>query len=147
MDLKGRKQVIIGGVAMLGLGYALLSLFPLVLPVQAFYMIVDGIAFGIFTVAFISLVWGDISNGERGEKFYAVGNIPVPMAIMLSLLISPWLTTLSLSGTFSLASFFIFLAIIPLFLAPELLPERALRKRELRKYVEKVKKAVGRGEA
>lgn len=147
MDLKGRKQVIIGGMVMLGLGYALLSLFPFIPPVQAFYMIVDGIAFGIFTVAFISVVWGDMSNGERGEKFYALGNIPVPMAIMLSLLISPWLTTLSLSGTFSLASFFIFLAIIPIFFAPELLPERVLKKRELREYVKKVKTAVGRGEA
>lgn len=147
MDLKGRKQVIIGGMVMLGLGYALLSLFPFIPPVQAFYMIVDGIAFGIFTVAFISVVWGDMSNGERGGKFYALGNIPVPMAIMISLFISPWLTTLSLSGTFSLASFFIFLAIIPIFFAPELLPERALKRRELRKYVEKVKKAVRQGEA
>ena len=147
MDLKGRKLVIIGGVVMLGLGYALLSLFPFIPPVQAFYMIVDGIAFGIFTVAFIFAVWGDMSNGERGDKFYALGIIPVTIAIMLSLLISPWLTTLSLSSTFSIASFFIFLAVIPLFFAPELLPEKALKKRELREYVEKVKKAVGQGEA
>lgn len=147
MDLKGRKLVIIGGVAMLGLGYALLSLFPSVIPVQAFYMIVDGIAFGLFTVAFIFVVWGDMLDRERGEKFYALGNIPVPIAIMISLLISPWLKTLGLSSTFSIASFFIFLAIIPIFLAPELLPERVLKKRELKGYVEKVKKAVGRGEA
>lgn len=147
MDLKGRKLVIIGGVVMLGLGYALLSLFPFIPPVQAFYMIVDGIAFGIFTVAFLSVVWGDMSNGERGDKFYALGTIPVPIAIMISLFISPWLATLSLSSTLSIASFFIFLAVIPLFFAPELLPERVLKKRELRKYVEKVKKAVGRGEA
>lgn len=147
MDLKGRKLVIIGGVVMLGLGYALLSLFPFIPPVQAFYMIVDGIAFGIFTVAFLSVVWADMSNGERGDKFYALGTIPVPIAIMISLFISPWLATLSLSSTLSIASFFIFLAVIPLFFAPELLPERVLKKRELRKYVEKVKKAVGRGEA
>ena len=144
MDLKGRKHVIIGGVAMLGLGYALLSLFPFTPSVQAFYMIVDGIAFGIFTVAFISVVWGDMSNGERGEKFYALGNIPVPIAIMLSLLISPWLATLSLSGTLSVASFFIFLAIIPLFFAPELLPEKVIKEREIRKYVERAKKVARR---
>ena len=144
MDLKGRKQVIIGGMVMLGLGYALLSLFPFIPPVQAFYMIVDSIAFGIFTVAFVSVVWGDMSNGERGDKFYALGNIPVTMAIMLSLFISPWLTTLSLSGTFSLASFFIFLAIIPLFFAPELLPEKMIKEREVRKYVEEAKKVARR---
>jgi len=146
MDSKGRKLVIIGGVVMLGLGCALLSLFPFIPPVQAFYMIVDGIAFGIFTVAFLSVVWGDISNGERGDKFFALGTIPVSIAMMISIFISPWLITLSPSSTLSIASFFIFLAVIPLFFAPELLPERVLRKRELRKYVEKVKKAVGRGE-
>ena len=144
MDLKGRKQVIIGGMVMLGLGYALLSLFPFTPPVQAFYMIVDSIAFGIFTVAFVSVVWGDMSNGERGEKFYALGNIQVTIAIMLSLFISPWLTTLSLSGTFSLASFFIFLAIIPLFFAPELLPEKVIKEREIRKYVDEAKKVARR---
>jgi len=147
MDLKGRKRVIIAGLVMLGLGYALLSLFPLIPLVQAFYIIVDGIAFGIFTVAFIFVVWGDMSNGERGEKFYALGNITIPTAVMLSVFVSPWLKMVDASSAFSLASFFIFLAIIPILFAPELLPERVLRKRELREYVEKVKKAVGRGEA
>jgi MFS family permease len=147
MDLKGRKPVIIAGLVMLGLGYALLSLFPLIPLAQAFYMIVDGIAFGIFTVAFIFVVWGDISNGERGDKFYALGIIPVFIAVMLSIFISPLLKMIDASSSFSLASFFIFLAIIPIFFAPELLPERVLKRRELRKYVERVKKAVGRGGA
>lgn len=147
MDSKGRKQVIIAGLVILGLGYALLSLFPLIPLVQAFYMVVDGIAFGIFTVAFIFVVWADMLRGERGEKFYALGNIAIPIAVMLSIFISPWLKMIDASSAFSLASFFIFLAIIPLFFAPELLPERALKKRELREYVEKVKKAVGQGEA
>lgn len=128
----------------MGLGYALLGLFPFTLPVQVFYLIIDSIAFGIFTVAFVSVVWGDISSGERGDKFYALGNIPVPLAIMLSLSISPWLTALSLSGTFSLASFLIFLAIIPLFFAPELLPEKVIKEREIRKYIEKAKKVARR---
>lgn len=147
MDSKGRKRVIIAGLVMLGLGYALLSLFPLNSLVQALYVIVDGVAFGIFTVAFIFVVWGDMSNGERGDKFYALGTITIPTAVMLSIFISPWLKMIDASSAFSLASFFIFLAILPIFFAPELLPERVLRKRELRKYVEKVKKAVGRGEA
>jgi MFS family permease len=144
MDLKGRKWVIIMGLVMLGLGYALLSFFPFITFTQAFFILVDGIAFGIFTVAFISVIWGDISNGERAEKFYALGNSPVPIAVTLSLFLSPWLRMLDASRAFSLASFFIFLAIIPIFFAPELLPEKVLRKRELKKYVEEVKKIAGR---
>jgi hypothetical protein len=41
---------------------------------------------------------------------------------------------------FSFASFFLFLAVIPLMFAPETLPENALKERELRSYIEKAKK-------
>jgi len=144
MDLKGRKRVIIAGLVVLGLGYALLSLFPLIPLVQAFYMIVDGIAFGIFTVAFIFVVWADMSNSGRGEKFFALGSIALPIAVMLSIFISPWLKMIDASNAFSLASFFIFLAIIPLFFAPELLPEKVIKEREIRRYVEEAKKVARR---
>lgn len=144
MDLKGRRGVIIIGLVMLGLGYALLSIFPLIAFTLAFYIIVDGIAFGIFSVAFISVIWGDIANGAQADKFYALGNAPVPTAIMLSIFLSPLLGKLDVSAAFSLASFFIFLAIILIFFAPELLPEKVLKKRELKGYVEKVKKITER---
>ena len=144
MDLKGRRWGIILALVMSGLGYALFSLSPFISFAQAFHVIIDGIAFGFLTVAFGFIVWGDIANGERGEKFYALGGAPLPIAIGLSTLISPWLVTLGASNIFSLASFFLFLAIIPIFFAPELLPERIIRKRELRKYMEEAKKAAGR---
>ncbi|GAI23066.1 unnamed protein product, partial [marine sediment metagenome] len=112
--------------------------------VQAFFIIADGIAFGIFTVAFVFVVWGDISNGERGEKFYALGSICFHAAVILSLALSPWLKMIDASSAFSLASFFILLAIIPIFLAPELLPEKVIKEREIKKYVEEAKKVARR---
>jgi len=145
MDLKGRRWIIILALVMLGFGYALLSFFPFILPAQVFYVIVDGIAFGILTVAFMFVVWGDIANGEQGEKFYAIGLAPVPIAIGLSALVSPQLAKIDLSGAFSIASFFLFLAIIPIFFAPELLPEKVIKERELKKYVEEAKKVARRG--
>jgi len=145
IDLKGRKRMLILALVMLGLGYVLLSFFPFIPLAQAFYMIVDGIAFGIITVTFMFVVWGDIADGERGEKFYAVGLSPFPIAIGLSTLISPWLVKLGASSAFSLASFFLFLAVIPIFFAPELLPEKVVKERELRKYMEEAKKVAGRG--
>jgi MFS family permease len=144
MDLKGRRWVIIIGLASLGLGYALLSLFPLISVTLAIYMITDGIAFGIFSVAFVFVVWGDIASGYRGEKYYAIGCLPVLLAPALSMFASPWLRTLDASSAFSLASFFLFMAVIPIFFAPELLPERVLRERELREYVERVKEITSR---
>ncbi len=144
MDLKGRKLVIIMGLVMLGLGHALLSFFPPSSFALAFFIIVDNIAFGIFTVAFVFVVWGDMSIGERGEKFYALGNICVPAAVILSIALSPWLKMIDISSAFSLASFFIVLAIIPIFFAPELLPEKVIKEREIRKYVEEAKKVARR---
>lgn len=142
MDLKGRRLIIIVGLVMLGLGYALLSFFPPVLLVQVFFIIVDSIAFGIFTVAFIFVVWGDMTDSERGEKFYALGSIPLHAAVMLSIFLAPWLGTINATNAFSLAAFFLFLAIIPIFFAPELLPESALKRQEVKRYIDKVKKEV-----
>lgn len=146
MDLKGRKWTIMLGLIGLGVGYALLSLFPLVKSVQIFYIVVDSIAFGIFTVAFIFVIWGDMSINVRGEKFYALGSVPFHLAVVLSLFLSPWIRAIEASESFSLAAFFIFLAIIPIFFAPELLPEQVLKRRELEEYARRVKRLV-KGEA
>jgi len=145
MDLRGRRWTIIMGLVMLGVGYALLSFFPLNSIVLTFYIITDSVAFGIFTVAFISVVWGDISNGEQGEKFYALGTIPILAALALSTLLSSVLESVSKNTAFSLASFFLFLAVIPIFFAHELLPEKLVKEREIRKYAEEAKKIAGRG--
>jgi hypothetical protein len=95
-------------------------------------------------VAFISVVWGDISHGERGEKFYALGTIPILIALALSTLLSSVLESVNKNTAFSLASFFLFLAVIPIFFAPELLPEKVVKEREIRKYAEEAKKIAGR---
>jgi len=144
MDLKGRRWTIIVGLVTLGLGYALLGFFQLNPIVLTFYIITDSVAFGISSVAFISVVWGDISNGERGEKFYALGTIPILAALALSTLLSSVLEGVSKNTAFSLASFFLFLAVIPIFFAPELLPEKVVKEREIRKYAEEAKKIAGR---
>jgi hypothetical protein len=41
---------------------------------------------------------------------------------------------------FSLASFFLFVAVLPLMYAPETLPEKKIKDRELRDYLEKAKR-------
>jgi hypothetical protein len=41
---------------------------------------------------------------------------------------------------FSFASFFLFLAVIPLMYAPETLPEKTIKDRELKSYLEKAQK-------
>ncbi|MCD6248361.1 MAG: hypothetical protein J7J17_02810 [Hadesarchaea archaeon] len=144
MDLRGRRPTIIVGAVALGLGYALLSFSPASTITQVFYVIVDSVAFGIFTVAFVLVVWGDMSAEGLGEKFYALGYSCIPLAVILSQAFASWLKTVNVGSALSLVSFFLFLAAVPLFFAPELLPEKVIRKREIQRYIEEAKEVVKR---
>ena len=144
MDFKGRRPTIIAGLVTLGMGYTVLSLFPAASLAQVFYLLADGAAWGIFTTAFVFVIWGDIAGDMRAEKFYALGYIPYFIVYILSAYFAPVLASVEVRSAFSLAAFFIFLAIIPLFFAPELLPERVLKEREIKKYVEEAKKVAQR---
>jgi hypothetical protein len=145
MDVRGRKWTILIGFVTLGLAYAVLSFFGFEISgARAFFVAADGIAWGIFTVAFGLIVWGDMASHQRAEKFYGLGSAPSALAIALSTLLLPWLGTLDATKTFPMASFFLFLAVIPIFFAPELLPEKVVKERELKKYMEEAKKIAGR---
>ncbi|MEM3699662.1 MAG: MFS transporter [Candidatus Bathyarchaeia archaeon] len=140
-DTFGRKRITIIGFVMLGLGYAVLGIYPENLVGWYFYTIVDGVAWGIFWVIFIITIWGDLSYGMSEDKYYAIGGLPFYMSNFLRILIGPYIAkVISVYAMFSFAAFFLFLAVIPLMFAPETLPEKKLRERELRQYVEKARK-------
>lgn len=143
-DRVGRKRVVIYGFVALGLGYASIGLAPYWDISRYFYTFVDGVAWGIFMVIYMLILWGDLSHLQgASEKYYTLGSIP----FFLTELVAPFFS-LYVQGIpqarpyaiFSLASFFLFLAVIPLMYAPETLPEKKIKERELKKYVEKAKK-------
>ncbi len=146
MDRKGRKPVIIVGLVMLGLAYAMLSLLSPNPFVQAFFIAADSVAFGVFTVSFVFVVWGDMAGNGGGAKYYALGSAVVPVGALVALMMAPGLASIGIGSAFTLASFLLFLAIIPLFFAPELLPEKALKDMEMKKYVEEAKRVARRRE-
>lgn len=84
-DIVGRKRLVISGFVMLGIGYATLGVFPGALISWYFYTIVDGIAWGMFGPIFILILWGDLSYGTLGEKYYALGGLPLLFANFLQL--------------------------------------------------------------
>jgi MFS family permease len=137
----GRKKVIIYGFVSLGVAYALVSIASASIISLYFYSIIDGIAWGIFIVMFVLVLWGDISMNDKayGEKYYAIGGAPFFFADFVGFLSAPYLW-FPINAAFSVASFFLFLAVVPLMFAPETLPEKKLRERELRSYIEKAKK-------
>lgn len=140
-DTIGRKRMVIFGFIILGLGYAILGIYPENIICWYFYTFVDGLAWGIFYVIFIFTLWGDLSQNVSSEKYYALGGLPFFISNFLRIIIGSYIAqVVSFYAIFSFVAFFLFLAVIPLMFAPETLPEKSLRDRELRQYIEKAKK-------
>lgn len=139
-DSVGRKRVIIYGFAALGLGYAVIGIAPELLISWYFYFIIDGVSAGIFFAVFILILWGDLSTFGAREKYYTVGGIPYFTVPLIPKFMNLFVTLPQPNVAFSLASFFLFLAVIPLLYAPETLPEKHIHRKKLKEYIEKAKK-------
>jgi len=140
-DVVGRKRVVITGFVMLGIEYAVLSIFSGSPGTLYLFMTLDGITWGLFSSVFLTAIWGDLGENHEKEKYYVLGGLPFLLANFISILIRPYASDISPAAAFSFASFFLFLAVIPLMYAPETLPEKAIKDRELNKYIEQAKKA------
>ena len=140
-DLVGRKRVVITGFVMLGIGYAMLGIFPDHPISHYLFTFAGSIAWGMFGAVFLMALWGDLAEDMTPEKFYAVGGLPYLLTGFLDILVAPYISELiPLSATFSFASFFLFLAVLPLLYAPETLPQKKIKERELKQYLEKARK-------
>jgi MFS family permease len=141
-DKKGRKRLALIGFALLGIGYAALGLFP-GYEAALFYVVADGIAWGAFTMLFITTLWGDIAQYRSSEKYYVIGVLPYLFSNFAGASMGTFLSqsVLSSSNTvFSFASFFLFAATLPLFYAPETLPEKIMKDQDLKSYIENAQK-------
>jgi MFS family permease len=139
-DRIGRKRIIICGFIFIGIGYATLGIMPNILFVWYIFLITEGVAWGIFYVHFVMVLWGDLSKSGSREKYYVVGSIPFFSADIIGLFLSSTITSVPTYAVFSFASFFLFLAVLPLMYAPETLPEKKLEARKLKQYIEEAKK-------
>jgi MFS family permease len=143
-DFAGRKRVIIIGFVILGVDYAVLSLLSMLQVSWYIYAALDSIAWGMFASVFFMTLWGDLAGSYQKEKYYTLGGLPYLLAMFLSELVKPYVEVMPLATAFSLASFFLFLAVVPLMYADETLPEKKIKERELKDYIEKAKKIRGK---
>jgi MFS family permease len=139
-DQVGRKRVAIYGFATLGLAYAAIGLLPNFIVSWYFYGVVDGISAGIFMTIFVAVLWGDFSELGSRERYYAIGSIPFFVSGIIQSLSTQYVALVPVYASFSLASFFLFLAVLSLAFAQETLPEKEIEKRRLQKYLEDVEK-------
>jgi MFS family permease len=140
VDRIGRKIVIAVGYVMLGVGYAFLGLFPSNMLSWYLYVVVDSVSLGIFALTFFIVIWGELAQEKSKSKYYVLGEMPYLIFSYLGIIVRPYIDVIPVSSAFSLAALFLFLAVLPLMYAPETLPEAEIRRRELRKYVERAKK-------
>lgn len=145
-DWIGRKKIVVFGFIALGLAYAVLGIAPGASSSEYFFIFIDGIAWGIFLVCFTLILWGDLSTLTEGrEKYYAIGSIPFFIAYLMQYLIKPYIDSIQVGAfevSFSFASLFLFIAVLPLIYAPETLPEKKIQERQIKKYVEEAKKVL-----
>jgi len=148
-DTVGRKRMAIAGFVALGLGYAVLGVSPASSLSWYFHTVVDGIAWGILIVIFVTTLWGDLSHGAPSEKFYAMGVFPFFISRFLPLVLGDQIKLIIPGNTyavFSFTAFFLFLAVLPLIYAPETLPEKMMKDRELRNYLEKAQEIAAKAQ-
>ena len=138
-DRIGRKRIVLYGFVSLGIAYAIIGIADV--PRVAWYLSfgVISISAGLIWVLFVMVLWGDLSQSGAREKYYAIGTIPFFLTNIIQLFSAEYVT-LPPESAFSLAAFFLFLAVLPLLYAPETLPERKIELRRLRKYLDSAKK-------
>jgi hypothetical protein len=139
-DLVGRKRIVIMGFIILGIEYAILSLFSGAQASWYVYTLCDGTAWGLFASVFFMTIWGDLAETAEKEKYYVIGGLPYLLAGFMAVAVQPFAGDIQAVTAFSLASFFLFVAVLPLMYAPETLPEKKIKDRELRDYLEKAKR-------
>jgi len=145
-DSVGRKRVVIFGFIMLGIGYAMLGLFPSITLSWYLYIILDGVAWGIFSLMFYLVLWAELAGNRIKDKYYLVGVLPFLISSYIQIPFTPYAESVPVSAAFSLASFFLFLAVLPLMYAPETLPKKVIEQKRLSKYLKDVEKIKAKHE-
>jgi MFS family permease len=143
-DKIGRKRVVMYGFVSLGVAYAIIGTAPMAQLAWDFYLFVEAVSTGILWITFILILWGDLSTHDSREKYYVIGSMPFLVTAAIPLSLVPLSGFLPVNTAFSLASFFLFLAVLPLMYAPETLPQKRIELQRLRGYLEQAKKLAGK---
>jgi MFS family permease len=143
IDRIGRKRIAIAGFTMLGLAVAMVGAFPTGDFSPYVSAMLEGSAWGLLLDLFIITVWGDLGGYQASDKIYALGVMPFFLSKFLAVTMGTYIVSnISTTAIFPFTALFLFLAVLPLFYAPETLPEKVMKDRDLKSYVEKAMKKV-----
>jgi hypothetical protein len=140
MDVYGRKKPMMFSFAYLGAIYALISFSRGVL---YYFTVLDGIAFGILTVLFLIVLWGDICKPSNRTIWIAL-SLVFSISSTPANIIAPYLMNsnglITTGDLFPITSFFLFIAVVIILSLPETLPDKIIQKKELEDYIKMAKK-------
>jgi MFS family permease len=141
IDIIGRKRTAIAAFVMIGISTSVLGAYYSDIYAWLFFAVVSGIAWGFLFVLFILTIWGDLSYSLPSDKFYALGVMPFFVSQLLGFTLGPNIADIVPEyALFSFVAFFLFLAVLPMVYAPETLPEKLMKDRDLKSYAEKALK-------
>ena len=141
VDLLGRRPSSLLGFVGLGIAYTLLSINPHGIGHLIVYSVLDGLTWGLLTLTYTFVVWGDLSPKRPVmERYYALGFAAYLLSSIPVDLLGEVLVEIPLNMAFSVSAFFLFLAVLPLWSAPETVPSEVFEHRRLRAYIRKAKR-------
>jgi MFS family permease len=143
-DRYGRKLPVIVGLVLLGVGYGFFGIVS-----NAFsyliYLMFEGIAWGLIVVCYMQVILGDLSAkwGSK-ERFFAIGGIAIAFLTRSLFGAAQQWTGLSIPANTlsSVLSIVVILSIIPVWRAPETLPESKIREKQLKRHMDKIGKII-----
>jgi hypothetical protein len=135
-DLFGRRLPLTLSLSLYGASAVLSGLF-INNEMLAFSYIINGLSWGVLFTLYIFVIWGDLANKENCAKVYSIGVVTYFSTEGIGLLtrISAPIIVTSL-----ISCLLIFMLIIPIALAPELLPSDFRRKIRMKRHMNAVKK-------
>ncbi len=143
IDFVGRRASIIFAMTIYGIGYAALSFAQNSIVAWLLFTITIGIAWGLLTVAYVLVLWGELGLPQHKERYYAIGMTPFFLSQAAGYLLKPMLSQFSSTHLFSVATLLYFIAVIPLLFAEEVVPPSVRERRRMREYIEKAKQLTG----
>lgn len=135
-DFHGRKIALALSLTLNGASTVIAGIFSSQAAFSAMFF-TSGLAWGMLFVLYFFVIFGDLSNEENSQKIYAIGLVPYFLSVGIGQIYQPFLPVIVSLMVTCLA---LFLAIIPIIVAPELLVSDLKEKRKMANYVKRIKK-------
>ncbi len=133
-DFVGRRAMLISAILLYGTSSIIAGL---VSEAVFLFRFINGASWGILFVLYIFIIFGDLSNSRVGSKIYPTGIMVYFFSVGLGVVYQPILSSVAAANVIS---FLMFVAIVPILFAPEILPKDHIEKMKIQKHLKALKK-------